>query len=198
MESGPDGLYRRPNGRTCLPSLYRFLGMTRQRWVIRSACVTTTPATRNTRTCADASWPPPAAGGYPISDASQLPDRLSIGQAQANRQHSPHEPTRTVPRRPGPHGWAESSSSIAPIVGSSCCCYSCSWLSPASIFGVRASSRCRRSAVSDHQSDEAKRILAERFARGDINSDEFLERASMLNWAPGTNPLTTKRGKNRG
>ena len=28
--------------------------------------------------------------------------------------------------------------------------------------------------------DDAKRILAERFARGDINSDEFLERASML------------------
>jgi putative membrane protein len=46
--------------------------------------------------------------------------------------------------------------------------------------------------------DEAKRILAERFARGDINSDEFLEQASMLNWAPGTNPPATKRGKNRG
>ena len=46
--------------------------------------------------------------------------------------------------------------------------------------------------------DEAKRILAERFARGDIPSDEFLERASMLNWAPGTNPVATRRGKKRG
>jgi putative membrane protein len=46
--------------------------------------------------------------------------------------------------------------------------------------------------------DEAKRILAERFAQGDIPSDEFLERASMLNWAPGTNPVATRRGKKRG
>ena len=33
---------------------------------------------------------------------------------------------------------------------------------------------------------EAKRILAERFARGDITSDEFMERASVLNWTPGS------------
>jgi putative membrane protein len=43
----------------------------------------------------------------------------------------------------------------------------------------------------------AKRILAERFAQGDIGSDEFLERASMLNWALGTNPLLNKGGRNR-
>ena len=31
---------------------------------------------------------------------------------------------------------------------------------------------------------DAKKILAERFARGDITSDEFMERASVLNcWA---------------
>jgi len=45
--------------------------------------------------------------------------------------------------------------------------------------------------------DEAKRILAERFAQGGIGSDEFLERASMLNWAPGANPLPNKGGSNR-
>lgn len=33
---------------------------------------------------------------------------------------------------------------------------------------------------------EAKRVLAERFARGDISSDDFLERASVLNWTPGS------------
>lgn len=32
---------------------------------------------------------------------------------------------------------------------------------------------------------EARRVLSERFARGDISSDEFLERASVLNWTPG-------------
>jgi len=33
---------------------------------------------------------------------------------------------------------------------------------------------------------EAKRILAERFARGDISTEEFMERASVLNWTPGS------------
>jgi len=32
----------------------------------------------------------------------------------------------------------------------------------------------------------ARKVLAERFARGDMTSDEFLERASVLNWTPGT------------
>ena len=32
----------------------------------------------------------------------------------------------------------------------------------------------------------AKQLLAERFARGDISSDDFLERASVLNWTPGS------------
>ncbi len=45
--------------------------------------------------------------------------------------------------------------------------------------------------------EEAKRILAERFARGDISSDEFLERSSILNWTPGTDPLPSRSRKNR-
>ncbi|HEY5821075.1 MAG TPA: antitoxin VbhA family protein [Propionibacteriaceae bacterium] len=36
---------------------------------------------------------------------------------------------------------------------------------------------------------EAKKILAERFARGDISTEEFMERASVLNWTPGSDPL---------
>jgi putative membrane protein len=94
------------------------------------------------------------------------------------------------------HGWAESSLSVAPIVGSLLLLllvllalgfylWRQGKLTP-TLGGVRS------------PEDEAKRILADRFARGDINSDEFLERASMLNWAPGTNPLPTRRGKNRG
>ena len=35
---------------------------------------------------------------------------------------------------------------------------------------------------------EAKRVLAERFARGDITTDEFMEKASVLNWTPGSDP----------
>ena len=44
---------------------------------------------------------------------------------------------------------------------------------------------------------EAKRILAERFATGDISSDDFLERASVLNWTPGVEPLPAQRRKRR-
>jgi putative membrane protein len=53
--------------------------------------------------------------------------------------------------------------------------------------------------LGSHRSpeDEAKQILAERFARGDITSDEFLERSSILNWTPGTDPLPSKPRKNR-
>jgi putative membrane protein len=53
--------------------------------------------------------------------------------------------------------------------------------------------------LASHRSpeDEAKRILAERFARGDISSDEFLERSSILNWTPGAAPLPSKSRGNR-
>lgn len=41
--------------------------------------------------------------------------------------------------------------------------------------------------IADRHSPEgdARRILSERFANGDITSEEFLERASALNWTPG-------------
>ena len=35
---------------------------------------------------------------------------------------------------------------------------------------------------------EAKKVLAERFARGEISTEEFMERASVLNWVPGAEP----------
>lgn len=39
----------------------------------------------------------------------------------------------------------------------------------------------------------ARTILAERFARGDITSDEFMERAAVLNWTPGIDPWSPDR-----
>lgn len=44
---------------------------------------------------------------------------------------------------------------------------------------------------------EAKRILAERFARGDISSDDFLERASILNWTPGSDLMSHPKSRKR-
>jgi len=42
---------------------------------------------------------------------------------------------------------------------------------------------------------EARRILAERFARSEITSDEFLERASILNWTPGSEQFAHRQRK---
>jgi putative membrane protein len=44
---------------------------------------------------------------------------------------------------------------------------------------------------------EAKRVLAERFARGDITTDEFMEKASVLNWTPGTDPYENWRPRKK-
>ncbi|HEY6682550.1 MAG TPA: hypothetical protein VI030_06235 [Propionibacteriaceae bacterium] len=44
---------------------------------------------------------------------------------------------------------------------------------------------------------DAKKILAERFARGDITSDEFMERASVLNWTPGSDSWDDRKGKKK-
>lgn len=44
---------------------------------------------------------------------------------------------------------------------------------------------------------EARRILSERFARGDISSDEFIERAAVLNWTPGVEPANRPKSKRR-
>jgi putative membrane protein len=44
--------------------------------------------------------------------------------------------------------------------------------------------------------DEAKRVLAERFATGDLSSEEFMERASVLNWTPGSDAYPV-RGRKR-
>ena len=52
-------------------------------------------------------------------------------------------------------------------------------------------------AGSRSPESEAKKILAERFARGDITTDEFMERSSILNWTPGVEALTSKPGKKR-
>ncbi|MEU1714725.1 MULTISPECIES: SHOCT domain-containing protein [Nocardiopsis] len=41
--------------------------------------------------------------------------------------------------------------------------------------------------------EEARRTLADRFARGDLTVEEFMERASALNWTPGHNDRPGRR-----
>ncbi|MGI3781436.1 MAG: hypothetical protein ACRYG2_11735 [Janthinobacterium lividum] len=57
-----------------------------------------------------------------------------------------------------------------------------------------APSWARRPPSPEH---EAREILATRFATGDLSSDEFLERASVLNWTPGVEPLPVPRKRGR-
>lgn len=46
--------------------------------------------------------------------------------------------------------------------------------------------------------EPAKAILAERFARGDISTDDFMERSSILNWTPGSETVPARpRGRRR-
>jgi putative membrane protein len=43
----------------------------------------------------------------------------------------------------------------------------------------------------------AKQILADRFARGDISTDEFMERSSILNWTPGSDATAPGRPRKK-
>ena len=52
-------------------------------------------------------------------------------------------------------------------------------------------------AVPSAPESDAKKILADRFANGDIGSDEFMERASVLNWTPGTEQAVAAQRKRR-
>ena len=65
------------------------------------------------------------------------------------------------------------------------------WLRRTGRLGELGAGRRRR------PEDEAREILATRFATGDLSSDEFLERASVLNWTPGVEPLPVPRGRRR-
>jgi uncharacterized membrane protein len=43
--------------------------------------------------------------------------------------------------------------------------------------------------------ETAKRILAERLAQGDLSPEEFMERASTLNWTPGEVHVPRRTGR---
>ena len=99
-----------------------------------------------------------------------------------------------VPR--GPHGWEDQSLSMLPFLGSFLFLLLILALALTAFYMWR---RGKLPSLGRPRSPEedAKRILADRFARGDIGSDEFLERSSILNWTPGAEPLPSKPSKKR-
>jgi putative membrane protein len=98
----------------------------------------------------------------------------------------------------GPHGWEDHSLSVLPVIGNFLVLFLILALVLTGLYLWRTG-RLPLGNLSRARSPEedAKRILAERFARGDIATDEFMERSSMLNWTPGAEPLPTKPRKNR-
>jgi uncharacterized membrane protein len=103
------------------------------------------------------------------------------------------------PRVPhGPHGWEDHSLSVLPLIGNFVFLLLILALVATGLYLWRTGRLPLGNLGRARPEEEAKRILAERFARGDIASDEFMERSSILNWTPGVEPVPSKRGKRRG
>jgi putative membrane protein len=96
----------------------------------------------------------------------------------------------------GPHGF-DGAFSVLPFLGSF-------FLLLILLAGLAASYLWRHGkltmpsfAARRSPEDEAKRILADRFARGDIGTDEFMERSSILNWTPGSEATQIRRPRKK-
>jgi putative membrane protein len=103
------------------------------------------------------------------------------------------------PRVPhGPHGWEDGSLSMLPFVGSFLFLLLILGLALTAFYLWRSGKLPLPNLGNSRSPEEdAKRILAERFARGDISSDEFMERSSILNWTPGVEPVPARPRKSR-
>jgi putative membrane protein len=103
------------------------------------------------------------------------------------------------PRFPhGPHGWEDSSLSMLPLLGSFLLLLVLLGLALTAFYLWRQGKLpLANFARPRPPEDEAKRILSERFAQGDISTEEFMERSSILNWTPGAEPVPSRPRKKR-
>jgi putative membrane protein len=102
------------------------------------------------------------------------------------------------PRGPhGPHGWEENSFSVLPFVGSFLLLLLILALALTTFYLWRQGKLPLNLGKPRSPEEDAKRILAERFAQGDISTEEFMERSSILNWTPGAEPLPSRARKSR-
>ncbi|GAB2487876.1 SHOCT domain-containing protein [Nocardiopsis aegyptia] len=53
--------------------------------------------------------------------------------------------------------------------------------------------RAHTGAPRTSPEEDARRTLADRFAKGDLTVEEFMERASALNWTPGSDEGPRRR-----
>jgi len=102
------------------------------------------------------------------------------------------------PRGPhGPHEWGESSLSMLPFLSSFLFLLVILALALAALYLWRQGKLPLSFGRPRSPEEDAKKILAERFAQGDISTEEFMERSSILNWTPGAEPLPSKPRKRR-
>jgi len=93
-------------------------------------------------------------------------------------------------RHHGPPGWEDSSIAMLPLLGSF---FLIPLLLALTGLYLWRTGRLNLPAFNRRSpEDGAKEILAERFARGEMTSDDFLERAAMLNWTPGNDRLPAR------
>lgn len=92
----------------------------------------------------------------------------------------------------GPHGWGGEHFFLLPFLG-------LLTLALLVLFSVAAAYLLRSGKIDlsrlgrPSPEDAAKRVLAERFATGDLSPEEFMERSSLLNWTPGVAAATAPR-----
>jgi len=107
------------------------------------------------------------------------------------------DPRRPFPGGHGPHEWGESSYAMLPFLGNFLFLLVILGLVLTGLYLWRQGKLPLPKLGKRSPEEQAKSILAERFASGDISSDEFLERSSILNWTPGAEPLPSRPRKKR-
>jgi len=95
---------------------------------------------------------------------------------------------------PGHHGGHEAAGAWFPFVGLSLLLLFLLLTLAAAAYLWRTGRLDRLTQlVRPSPEQEAKRVLADRFARGELSTDEFMERASVLNWTPGSDSWPARR-----
>ena len=92
----------------------------------------------------------------------------------------------------GPHEIVEGSSSILPFLGSALLLLLLLAALTALYLWRRGKLPVPAFARPRAPEERAKSILAERFANGDIGTEEFMERSAILNWTPGSDSIPAK------
>jgi uncharacterized membrane protein len=97
----------------------------------------------------------------------------------------------------GPHDFVQGSSAIVPFLGSALLLLLLLATLTALYLWRQGKLPVPSLARPQAPEEQAKSILAERFANGDISTEEFMERSAILNWTPGSDSIPARPRKLR-